>query len=852
MNRAESTIPVVRISVAVDDRSRFERRGEPVAIGVSFPRGEVPPTTAWSLLKEGGSPAPVQTTVLERWADQSVRWMLLEFQADADVDQRSHYWLVNRPFEVQRPLSVTTGPSDLLIDSGAAQFRVPLSGHVAIADAIGGNRSALADLTVVAEDTGGRTYRLAVRRTSIAQAGPLTATILHEGDLVGADGSPWLESTVRLQFHAGLGVVRVEVSCTNPRAAQHPDGIWDLGDPGSVLIRHLSVTMRPSAQGPGTVVASLDRAGQLQAAGDRFEVYQDSSGGANWQSANHLNRNDKVPTVFRGYRAVLGGQPVEGLRGTPIASLNGGEGRITIAMSRFWEVFPKALIVEREQCTIGILPDQTSDAHELQAGERTTFEFTLGIGEDHVSQEPLAWARSPLTVTIDPDAYRRAGCWAPLAVGSPVTQRWYEDLVRGAVNGDSPFRDRREVIDEYGWRNFGEIYADHEAVRQPGLISHYNNQYDAIAGMGTRYMATADPRWFSAMRELADHVTDIDLYHTTGDRAAYNGGYFWHTQHYVPAGMATHRSYSRLAVSSGGGPSAEHNYTSGLLLHYFLTGSRRSHDAVLQLANWAVDMDDGRKSRFRWIDSGPTGLASGTRSVDFHGPGRGAGNSINALVDAHRLTGQQRYLDKADALVRRCIHPDDDPEALGLRDVENRWSYTVFLQVLGKYLEYRSERGLHDAMFAYGREALIRYAEWMSANERPSLDSAGQLEFPTETWAAQDIRKAAVFEWAAYYAPDEAARISFLVQAAKFFDYATGYLVQSPTGQLTRPIVLLLAYRFQRPTEITTRSAEASLTRTSIPRVRFVPQRRRIVWRVGLIGAGLSLLGLIAIGMWAL
>ena len=42
---------------------------------------------------------------------------------------------------------------------------------------------------------------------------------------------------------------------------------------------------------------------------------------------------------------------------------------------------------------------------------------------------------------------------------------------------------RREIIDEYGWRNFGEIYADHEAVYHQGrgpFVSHYNNQYDLI------------------------------------------------------------------------------------------------------------------------------------------------------------------------------------------------------------------------------------------------------------------------------------------------------------------------------------------------------------------------------------
>src|SRR5436853_4454991 len=41
----------------------------------------------------------------------------------------------------------------------------------------------------------------------------------------------------------------------------------------------------------------------------------------------------------------------------------------------------------------------------------------------------------------------------------------------------------REVIDEYGWRNYGDVWADHEEAYYDGprpIISHYNNQYDLL------------------------------------------------------------------------------------------------------------------------------------------------------------------------------------------------------------------------------------------------------------------------------------------------------------------------------------------------------------------------------------
>ena len=68
-----------------------------------------------------------------------------------------------------------------------------------------------------------------------------------------------------------------------------------------------------------------------------------------------------------------------------------------------------------------------------------------------------------------------------------------------SVEGPQSFFSKREVIDEYGWRNFGDIYADHEAVNHDGpdkFISHYNNQYDFIYGAAVHFLRSGDRRWF--------------------------------------------------------------------------------------------------------------------------------------------------------------------------------------------------------------------------------------------------------------------------------------------------------------------------------------------------------------------
>jgi hypothetical protein len=832
----------------------FDRHGEPVTIGVAVPRGQVSRSDGWSLTDASGADVPVQATTLDRWGDGSVRWQLIEFQAAVPAGAAATYALQSGATipAAERGLSVEHAGENLLVATGAARFSVPRSGAALFADVQVGGLSILDASSIDAEDADGKRYQFITRRASVERVGPLRAVLQLDGGLENADGIRWLDATVRLHFFAGLGSVRIELSVTNPRAATHPAGQWDLGDPGSVLLRDLTVTLSRRVAS-SDVSASVDRDELLtscHADGQgRFAIYQDSSGGERWRHANHVNRDGVVPTTFRGYRAIRGGAELSGFRASPVVSSGSGDERLTIAMRHFWETFPKAIDADAERSVIGVLPRHFADAHELQGGERMSSTFTVCFGPDTVSADPLFWVRSPLRVAADSASYQRAGVCAPLARGSRISHDQYDRLLGVAVGGNDSFRRRREIIDEYGWRNFGEIYADHESVgaAEP-LVSHYNNQYDAIGGFTTRFLQTGDHRWWTMADELAGHVADIDLYHTSDDRAAYNGGYFWHTQHYLPAQTATHRAYSKRATEWGGGPSNEHNYTTGLMLHYFLTGSESSRAAVLQLAGWVLDMDDGAKSRFRWIDRRETGLASSTRSADFHGPGRGAGNSINALLDAHRLTGDPRYLEKADRLIARCVHPDDDPAAIDPLDAENRWSYTVFLQNLGKYLEYRADRDLLDERYEYARAVLLRWARWMCVHERPYLDCPERLEYPTETWAAQDVRKAAVFEFAARYTHDEGEYASFLARADGFVDYAVATLAAMPTGRLVRPLVLLLAYGMQRPL-LAPPAAAAAVSIADVERTAFIPMRQRVVRRMMWAGAGLSAAALAVIVM---
>jgi hypothetical protein len=341
----------------------------------------------------------------------------------------------------------------------------------------------------------------------------------------------------------------------------------------------------------------------------------------------------------------------------------------------FWQNFPKALEATREAIRLALFPGEFADAHEIQGGEQKTHTFFVAFGPDTVTTEPLAWCRDPLVARAEPSWCCDSGA-VPYLLPVRDVDAGYERLVKVAVDGDQTFEQKREIIDEYGWRHFGDIYGDHEAVRRSDprpLVSHYNNQYDAVAGFAFQFLRTGDLRWRTLLEELASHVIDIDIYHTSRDKAAYNGGLFWHTTTTLIADTATHRTYPRATRTGGGGPSSEHNYTTGLMHHYFLTGDEAAREAVIGLARWVVHMDDGRRTVLRWLSAERTGLATASGSFLYHGPGRGAGKSVNALLDGHRLAPSEGFLEKAEELIRRVIHPADDIDGRDLLDVERKW-----------------------------------------------------------------------------------------------------------------------------------------------------------------------------------
>ena len=821
------------------------RAGEPVRIGVPLPAGAC--VDAGRLrIESARGPVDAQARALEWWPDGSIRWALVDFHATVEPGIDPGYRLTISADTVDRSASMATRfPHGVDIDTGVVRLSFRRRAAFPFAAVTVGNRSALdtACSALAIELVDGRLLRTHVRRIEIEEDGPLRTTVRIDGT-AGSGFRRVLQFELRVHCFAGSGTVRMALTLRNPRRARHRGGIWTLGDPGSVLIKDAAMLfVAPEESMPLAARWSIEDGAPMRETAVPFGLYQESSGGANWLSSVHRNRGGFVPHRRQGYRACAAGVNTTGRRATPILELSNRDATLAVAIPQFWQNFPKAIECDGRGIAVRLFPWSYPDAHELQGGEQKTHDWFVAFAPDRVTEQPLAWCRAPLVARLQPAAYAAAGALPYLVPDGDDLDSEYVTLVREGVDGAHAFVRKRETIDEYGWRNFGEVYADHEGALHEGdvpLVSHYNNQYDLIFGFGCRFLRSGDVRWWQLMTDLARHVADIDIYHTEQDKAAYNHGLFWHTFHYVDAGTATHRSYPRDPRVGGGGPSAEHNYTAGFVLHYLLTGDVQSRDAALGLADWVIAMDDGARSRFWWIDRGPTGLASATASPLYHGPGRGAGHSILALLDGFRLSRDRCYMDKAEELIRRCCHPDDDVAERRLHDIEARWSYTAFLQALGRYLDDKAELGEIDERYAYARSALLCYARWMVEHEFIYLQEPERLEYPTETWAAQELRKACVFRYATMHASG-ADRDVFASRAAFFHRAALRELARHETRACARPLALLMAHGYQDAFFKQNPETRAPQPLALVPRcepVRFVPQKVRALKRAAMIAAG--------------
>ena len=791
-----------KIAIRIEEKNGFVRLNEPVGLGISLPKGAVQ-STQHLVLMDGEKLLNVQLEPLAHWPDSSLRWVHASFLTSLEPNSQKDLVLAYRqiPSPCRHDPVVSQTNNSLVIHTSTGSVAIQPN---SLAWQAHNNEEGLPSRVALYDDTGVPCTAKADTRWKITRKGPVFVAATLSGEWLKQNNEPLARFNCELRIFLETGLIQVELVTHNSKRARHPGGLWDLGDPGSVYFRELAVVTTLSDISNVKVTPQATDANPATIHVADFNLYQDSSGGENWQSRNHLDSNGEITTQFFGSRLTNAGElQHEGKRANPLVTIGHEYGQLDLAIPNFWQNFPSSLRKEGSKVTIGLFPKDAKSAYELQGGERKTLKCLIA---HHTNNSIHATAYTPLVPVLSPECYERADAFPWFKANTQPSG--LDELIAQGLSGSSNFFAKREVIDEFGWRNFGDIFGDHETLYQSEgelpFISHYNNQYDPIYGFARQFALTGDSRWFQLMDDLARHVVDIDIYHTDEDRAEYNNGLFWHTDHYLDAQTATHRTFSRLNDSSstpgqtGGGPAEEHCYSTGLLYHHYLTGNEQSRQAVLDLAQWMTALHEGlggffeqilalKKREIRTVKRMIRGERVTTHRYLFT---RGTGNYLNTLLDAWVLDDGGPWLERAEFVIRNTIHPADNIEQRDLLDVENRWSYLVLLASLFRYLYLKRQRDSEDGHYEYAKASALRYTDWILKNERPFMADKTQLEFPNDTWVAQDIRKAMLMFQASELDPENSAH--YQEKGHKWLEEVTSTLQRSKEAHFARILVILM------------------------------------------------------------
>lgn len=781
---------------------------QPVSVAVPFKPAAVESMAGWWLCTSGNTSTVSSVKATSHWPDGSVKWALVKAVFTPEADCSPNWQLrcgaasaEERVASDIQPLQVDETSDCVTVRDGELSYVFKTDAQQLFPDVYAGETQTWSGNDFRIAMKGPDSCNLEFERSclSVVAQDAVSALITVQGSIA-VSLSTRLEVSLQFEILSGRWL-RLGVRIHNPHRARHPESLWDLGDNGSINFNEFSICVARKS----TDSVKFQSEPELEwnvSNSVKTTLFQASSGGENWDSPNHVDANGKVCNRFRGYRVVANGcETQHGDRAAPLVwidAVNGAHWGIKIP--QYWQNFPKCLGFEESSITIGLFPAEHGSHFELQGGERKHHEIIFSFTDNAGS---LDWVDHPLALTVSAAAVMESQVLRYSANGGGEA---YNGILASSMCADTGFLAKREIIDEFGWRNFGDIYADHETLYHDSddlFISHYNNQYDPIYGFGRQYLLTGDIRWYHLMVDLARHVLDIDIYRTEYDRAEYNHGLFWHTDHYKKAYTCTHRTYSQEHYidwqgDKGGGPGSEHCYTSGLLLYHQLTGDTDARDAVVGLAGWIRHFYEGTGTLLETCKNMVSielriflSLCKGRDVFRYkYRLDRGTGNYMQALLDSFEVTGEKSYISETEAIFMATFSSNDDLVARDLDDAEFTWFYSIFLQEIIHYLDVKRSLGELDAAFCYARNGLLYYARWMVENETPYLSRPDRLIYPNDTWIAQDIRKANVFYAAYRYATDD--RNVLLIKARYFRDYVLKALSESDTLHFSRMQILML------------------------------------------------------------
>jgi hypothetical protein len=448
----------IRLRLETDPAAQLPATGYPVRTGVPFARGMLAAGGRVELCGPTGEPVPVQTSVLTKWKDGSVKWLLLDFIAYPDCARRRYslVWQGAHPAAAAGGVKIRRSSTETVIATGALTFAIPnapgtdLLRSVATADgarrveAITGLidcRTQDADATKPA----GPAERFVATRESmtVESTGPIRATVRIDGHLLDAQGQALGKLVMRVDAYAGLPYLHIAYRVFN----------------NSGLHRRLDLSQLTLTSADGAAWAGLPETAVIEL-------------------------------------------PPESARPDGILAQDG----FGIGIRAFWQQFPKAIGPHGATLDVDLYHPIAPDSFHnwFAAGEAKAHELLLTLSGDETTNRRALEAFQDPPRLFDKEWHCQSGGWGP-ATWHSADQFPRHNEVMTRLSESQP---ATTCAAEYGIRNYGDMRFG--AVEADGWC---NNYYDVLQNPFAAYLVSGESAWFRRAEAMCKHLMDVDVVH---------------------------------------------------------------------------------------------------------------------------------------------------------------------------------------------------------------------------------------------------------------------------------------------------------------------------------------------------
>lgn len=655
--------------------------------GFPLPKGGVFDSRCVEFLGPDHEPLPAQYSVISRWPDGSLKWLLITSRISIPANGTQACTVAvgkgvrrqeqNSPLDIaedEKAAVITTGPLKVEIDK--ARFNL-IKRAFADRDADGkfeegeeGLRNDAPGVALVRPDEKVfSTSALPPEKWEIEERGPERIVVKVSGKYGSGNGESWMRYVTRLTFSAGSS--RVEIAHTHI----NDDLTREFSDFKSLGLDFLA---------PQNITAVLTDFQEPEEAGTRF---------LSARSLSVFQSDDRQSTWDVDGRAQLGG------RAQGAWTLTQRNAAAGLVVNDFWQRWPKAFHAERDRVRIGLLPGQPDATfgsrlpyhlmfpfvdgnYRFKWGMSSTERLTVDFSGKVPRKQLLAEARFPLVAVIQPGWYAETKALGAIPAPDGSQFQVWDDFVKRSFDAHCQLSAQQR---EFGFFNYGDWFG--ERKRNWG-----NNEYDRAHCFFQQFARTGDTGYFRLAMQAARHQADVDIVH------AYPDPYFIGSNHQHSIGHTgvwegpnsprqatwSHKYDSHTDGTNG------HTWSNGMVDAWCLAGEARVMDAALELGEhltWAV---------------APLFKSLGTHE-------RSAGWSLKALMGIYAARPDPAYLDAASHIAKVAAESQT-------RDLGGAWAHKL-------PADHSPDQGVGNCPFLIGI-LLTALAEYHEQTNDPAVMAA--------------------------------------------------------------------------------------------------------------------------------